>query len=94
MKFGEMERDCLIGHGTALILKERLLDESDKSEALFCEECGFIAQRNRRLDKLECPVCREQTTISPITISYAFKLLLQELMSLGIAPRVELENKM
>lgn len=94
LKFGEMERDCLIGHGTALILKERLLDESDKSEALFCEECGFIAQRNRRLDKLECPVCREQTTISPITISYAFKLLLQELMSLGIAPRVELENKM
>ncbi len=94
LKFGEMERDCLIGHGTALILKERLLDESDKSEALFCEKCGFIAQRNRRLDKTECPVCREQTTISPITISYAFKLLLQELMSLGIAPRVVLENKM
>jgi DNA-directed RNA polymerase subunit B len=94
LKFGEMERDCLIGHGTALILKERLLDESDKSEALFCEQCGFIAQHNRRLEKMQCPVCREDTTISRIIISYAFKLLLQELMSLGIAPRVELENKM
>lgn len=94
LKFGEMERDCLIGHGTALILKERLLDESDKSEALFCERCGFLAQYNRRTEKLECPVCREETVVSKIIISYAFKLLLQELMSLGIAPRVELENKM
>jgi DNA-directed RNA polymerase subunit B len=94
LKFGEMERDCLIGHGTALILKERLLDESDKSEALFCEKCGFLAQYNRRLEKLQCPVCREDTTVSKIIISYAFKLLLQELMSLGIAPRIELLNKM
>ncbi|MHA2276314.1 MAG: DNA-directed RNA polymerase subunit beta, partial [Candidatus Kariarchaeaceae archaeon] len=94
LKFGEMERDCLIGHGTALILKERLLDESDKSEALFCEKCGFLAQYNRRLEKLQCPVCREDTPVSKIIISYAFKLLIQELMSLGIAPRIELENKM
>lgn len=94
LKFGEMERDCLIGHGTALILKERLLDESDKSEALFCEQCGFISYKDRRLDRYKCEVCREDTTVTPIIISYAFKLLLQELMSLGIAPRVELENKM
>ncbi|MCY3412770.1 MAG: DNA-directed RNA polymerase subunit B [Candidatus Heimdallarchaeota archaeon] len=94
LKFGEMERDCLIGHGTALILKERLLDESDKSEELFCENCGFIAQYNRVKDKHECPVCRDETTITPIIISYAFKLLLQELMSLGIAPRVELSQRM
>ncbi|MDH5646418.1 MAG: DNA-directed RNA polymerase subunit B, partial [Candidatus Heimdallarchaeota archaeon] len=94
LKFGEMERDCLIGHGTALILKERLLDESDKSEALFCEECGFIAQYNRKLEKMQCPVCHKDTQVSKIIISYAFKLLLQELMSLGIAPRIELETKM
>lgn len=94
LKFGEMERDCLIGHGTALILKERLLDESDKSEALFCETCGFIAQHNSRLDKDQCSVCRDETVITKITISYAFKLLLQELMSLGIAPRIELANRM
>ncbi len=94
LKLGEMERDCLIGHGTALILKEKLLDESDKAEVLFCEECGFIAHYNRRSEKYQCPVCRDEVIITPITISYAFKLLLQELMSLGIAPRVELGTRM
>ncbi len=92
LRFGEMERDCLIGHGSAVILKERLLDESDKAEALFCEQCGFLAQYNRAHDKLECPVCREETPISKIVVSYAFKLLLQELMSLGLAPKIALSD--
>ncbi len=93
LKFGEMERDCLIGHGTALVLKERLLDESDKSEALFCEQCGFLAYYNRKLDKMQCPLCRDEVNVSRIVVSYAFKLLLQELMSMGIAPRIRLKEK-
>ena len=92
LKFGEMERDCLIGHGSALILKERLLDESDKAEVLICEKCGFIAYYNRNKDKMECPICKDEVNVSKITISYAFKLLVQELMSLGIAPRIRLTD--
>ncbi len=92
LKFGEMERDCLIGHGSAIILKERLLDESDKSEILVCERCGFLAYYNRNKDKMECPICRDEVNVSKITISYAFKLLVQELMSLGIAPKIELTS--
>ena len=88
-----MERDCLVGHGAAILLKERLLDESDKSQIYVCEGCGLLAVYDRNRDKYYCPKCGEKTVISQITISYAFKLLLQELMSLNIFPKLRLTER-
>jgi DNA-directed RNA polymerase beta subunit len=93
LRFGEMERDCLIGHGSTMLLKERLLDESDKTTIFVCEKCGLLAIHDRNKDKFLCPVCGDKVLISPVTCSYAFKLLLQEMMSLGIAPRLILKEK-
>jgi len=93
LRFGEMERDCLIGHGAAMLLHDRLLEESDKYLLYVCERCGFIAYYDIKQRKYVCRICEEKAQISPITVSYAFKLLLQELMSLCVTPRLKLKEK-
>jgi DNA-directed RNA polymerase subunit B len=93
LRFGEMERDCLIAYGASMVLKDRLLDESDKTEIYVCENCGLIAYYDARQRKYVCRVCGEGAKVSPVIVAYAFKLLLQEMMSLCIIPRLKLKDK-
>jgi len=93
LRFGEMERDCLVGHGAAMLLKERLLDASDMCNILVCATCGDIAVYDRIRDRRYCPSCGEDTEIYPVEMSYAFKLLLEELKSMCISPKLILKER-
>ncbi len=92
LRFGEMERDCLIGHGTSMLLLERLLEESDKVVELVCNNCGMIAIDDKIRKKRYCKVCGS-TDVHEIEMSYAFKLLLNEIKAMCVYPKLKIEDK-
>ena len=69
-----------------------LLDESDREFINVCGQCGMSAVENVEQRRVYCPNCEEETDVHEVEMSYAFKLLLDEMKALGIAPRIELEE--
>ena len=101
LRVGEMERDAIAAHGLARFLKEKLMDNSDIYATYVCGKCGLFAQRaNRRNNKkfpqdtdiYFCQPCNNFNDIHKVVIPYAFKLMLHELMSMCIAPRIRVSK--
>ncbi len=90
LRLGEMEQQALAGHGAALLLKERY--DSDKTTVYICKECGNMTYEDTIRNKISCAICGSNEA-EPIEISYAFKLLVDELLGLGIQTNFELKNK-
>jgi DNA-directed RNA polymerase II subunit RPB2 len=89
LRWGEMERDVGIAHGSAFLLREKLLVSSDKYEAYICNICGMFANKMLKKEVFHCPSCKNSTRISRVILPYAFKLLIQELMSIQVLPRLK-----
>ena len=90
LRLGEMEKDCLIAHGAALVLKERF--DSDKTSVPVCTNCGMVAIHDKIKNRKYCPVCGDSKIVD-VEMSYAFKLMLDELKSMLIYPKIVVKEE-
>lgn len=94
LRFGEMERDCMIAHGTSEFLKEIMMEKSDNFQCFICKHCGLLGQVNPRAGIYKCTSCENSTEFSQVRVPYAYKLFLQELESMNITSRLLPESRL
>ena len=92
LRWGEMERDCGVAHGASAVLHERMMLSSDAYDAPICDKCGLIGTAvANTFGEYTCRHC-DSSSVETVKMPYAGKLLMQELMSMGIAPKIVLKK--
>lgn len=82
-----MERDCILGQGSARFARDRLMEQSDEFRMWMCDICGLPAHVEKEGEIRECRLCGT-TKVSKIKLPYGSKLIGQELMVANIVPRL------
>jgi DNA-directed RNA polymerase II subunit RPB2 len=80
LRIGEMERDSILAHGISDFLQESTMERSDKYSVNIDQRTGLIASGE------------ESDDIVNVDMPYAMKMLLQELQTMSIAPRLITTN--
>ena len=84
LRVGNMEKDCIISHGCASFLQDRMFYNSDKFTVDVCRDCGVIITG----DNASCNICNDNN-VAKTNLPYACKLLFQELSSVGVKLKLE-----
>jgi DNA-directed RNA polymerase II subunit RPB2 len=73
LRFGEMERDCIISHGAAAFLNDRMFDQSDRFCVYVCRTCRDFASSVNA-----CRTCKGYDVVT-VRMPYVSKLVFHEL---------------
>jgi DNA-directed RNA polymerase beta subunit len=94
LRFGEMERDCMVSHGASRFTQDRMYYSSDKYEVHVCKQCGLISAYNDDSSSSihHCKTCDNRTDFALVKIPYACKLIFHELQSMNVVPRIITEH--
>lgn len=100
LRVGEMERDCLIAHGASAVILDRMLEQSDDSIGAVCKKCGLLAIANKaRMPHASventgamCVNCNTGEHVRSVRFPKAWKVLMQEMLSMNVRPSLVLED--
>jgi len=92
VRFGEMERDSLLSHGSAFLLQDRLFHGSDKAKCAICSECGSILSPRVMVGKgvveekgrNACVMCGQADSVSDVDVPFVFLHLVAQLAAINI----------
>jgi DNA-directed RNA polymerase II subunit RPB2 len=85
---GIVSHNCMLSHGSVQFLKERTFNCSDKYVVWIDKETGTIAPVNEEKGIYKSLYSENSTRFTKVQIPYSSKLLLQELQSMHILPRL------
>ncbi|XP_043913930.1 DNA-directed RNA polymerase I subunit RPA2 [Protopterus annectens] len=101
IRFGEMERDALLAHGTSFLLHDRLFNCSDRSVAHVCIKCGSLLSpllekpppscAGIRHRKYYCTLCNQSDTIDTVSVPYVFRYFVAELAAMNINVKLNIK---
>ncbi|ABI99109.1 RNA polymerase subunit RPO132 [Deerpox virus W-1170-84] len=95
IKFGEMERDCLIAHGAANTITEVLKDsEEDYQDVFVCENCGDItAQIQGNKICIRCSKQNLSTILTKVDTTHVSKVFITQMNARGVKVKMEFEKR-
>jgi len=96
-----MEKDALVSHGASAVLRDRLLEVSDKHKTAVCSQCGMFAvlapPRKKHTSKMlgvdtkpYCRKCKTSDYVKTVVMPYAFSILMRDLEAFHISMKMEL----
>ena len=89
---GIVAHNCMLSHGSVQFLKERTFDCSDKYYVWIDNETGMISPVNPEKGIYKSLYSENTTKFSKIQLPYSSKLLIQELQSMHINPRMMIKK--
>nr|XP_057929565.1 DNA-directed RNA polymerase I subunit RPA2 isoform X2 [Doryrhamphus excisus] len=101
IRFGEMERDALLAHGSSFLLHDRLFNCSDRSVAQVCVDCGSLISpllekpppywSSTRHRKTVCTLCGKSDSIDSVSVPYVFRYFVAELAAMNIKVKLDVK---
>ncbi|XP_051928915.1 DNA-directed RNA polymerase I subunit RPA2 isoform X2 [Hippocampus zosterae] len=101
IRFGEMERDALLAHGSSFLLHDRLFNCSDRSVAQVCVDCGSLLSpllerpppswSSTRHRRTVCSLCGKSDSVESVSVPYVFRYFVAELAAMNIKVKLDVK---